>query len=154
MFSQKVVLFLALFSLGFFGSFILSLVLPGLISSGSDSLVSASIGVGAVRLILFFASCICLFGIGPYLVINFYKINRLETTTTHYIRNWLQVLTLDIENASMTAVNGETLRFLSHAFEACRDMSMNLPKQIDREAATFNALKAKKETKRINSVVA
>ncbi len=142
MLSQKVILLFALLALGFVGSFLLSLVLPNLIlGSNGASAISIAIGVQDMRLILFFASCVCLFGIGPYLIFNSYKIMRLEAVTTHYIRNKLQVVILDIENASTITTDTETLKVLSHAFEACQDMVSNLPKQIDREASSFNAIK-------------
>jgi hypothetical protein len=132
-------LVLALVAVGFVGSFLLSLVLPNLIAGDTGaSALSIKIGVQNVRLVLFFASCVFLFGIGPYLIYNFYKIMRLEATTTHYIRNKLQIVILDIENASMLSKDPETTKLLSHAFQACEDMVENLPKRIDSEAPRFN----------------
>lgn len=137
--SQKnLTLFLTLVALGFTGSFLLSLVLP--IGNDDFSTLSTIIGAQTVRIILFFASCFCLFGIGPYLIYNFYRIARLEATTTHYIRNRLQVVMFDIENASAATNDPEAVRLLAHAFEACQDMVLDLPERIDREAPSFSAV--------------
>lgn len=141
--SQRIILVLALVAVGFVGSFLLSLVLPNLVLGNTGaSALTLKFGVEAIRLVLFFASCICLFGIAPYLIYNAYKIMRLEATTTHYIRNKLQIVILDIENASMLAKDPEASKLLSHAFETCEDMVENLPKQIDKEAPRFNSVKA------------
>jgi len=60
------------------------------------------------------------------------------------MRNKLQVVVFDIENASMATRDADALKFLNHAFESCQDMILNLPQQIDREAPTFNPIRSRK----------
>jgi hypothetical protein len=131
-------MFLSLTALAFIGAFLLSLVLPAFfLPSSTTSPVSLAIGMNVVRAILFVAASVCLFGVCPYVVFNFYKILRLEAATDHFIRSKMQVIMVDIEMASMTTTDAETLKLLSHAFEVCKDTVENTPSQIEREAATF-----------------
>jgi len=134
--------------MGFTSAFLLSLVLPNLIygNTGTSS-ISKDIGVQTVRVILFFASCACIFGITPYLIFDFYKISRVEAAMSHHIRSNMQVVILDIENASATTTNEETLKLLDHAYKTCENMIENLPERISKEAPRFAAPPATAESK-------
>jgi hypothetical protein len=138
--ASRFLMILCLTALTFIGSFLLSLVLPALfLPASATSPVSLAIGVSTVRVILFLAASVCLFGVCPYVVFNFYKILRLEAATDHFIRSKMQVIMLDIETASLTAKDAETLKSLSHAFQVCKDTVENIPSQIDRAAVGFVA---------------
>jgi len=139
-------LLLALSTVGFTGAFLLSLVLPNLIYGNvGASAISKDIGVQTTRIILFFASCACIFVITPYLIFTYYKISRLEAAMSHHIRSKIQVVILDIENASASTTDPETLKLLDHAFKECVDMVDNLPGRIVKEAPRFVAVPATAE---------
>ena len=136
--AAKYLMILSLVALTFIGAFLLSLVLPALfIPANVSSPVSLAIGVRTVRIILFFAATICLFGVSPYVVYNFYKILRLEATTDHFIRSKIQIIMIDIETASVNVQDADALKALNHAFQVCKQTAENLPTEIDRAAAGF-----------------
>jgi hypothetical protein len=146
--TQKFTLTLALATMGFTSAFLLSLVLPNLIfGNAGTSSISRDLGVQTVRVILFFASCACIFGITPYIIFDFYKISRLEAAMSHHIRSSMQVVMLDIENASSATTNAEALKLLDHAFKTCENMVENLPERISKEAPRFEAAPATAESK-------
>jgi hypothetical protein len=129
---------LSLIALAFVDAFLLSLVLPALfLPSSINSPVSLFIGVRTVRFILFVGAMVCLFGVCPYVLFSFYKILRLEKATQHFIRSKIQVIMVDIETASLGVKDEDTLKTLSHAFEACKDTVENIPSQINHAAPTF-----------------
>jgi hypothetical protein len=138
--ASKYLMILSLTALAFIGAFLLSLVLPALfLPASATSPLSLAIGVRSVRVILFVAASVCLFGVSPYVIYNFYKVLRLEAATDHFIRSRIQILMIDIEIASMTTKDTDALKALSHAFQVCKETAEKLPTEIDRAAAKFVA---------------
>jgi hypothetical protein len=136
--ASRYLMALTLTALTFIGAFLLSLVLPALfLPANVSSPLSLAIGVRNVRLILFIAASICLFGVSPYVVYSFYKILRLEAATEHFIRSKIQIIMIDIETASLSTKDAGALEALNHALGVCKDAAENIPSEIDRAAATF-----------------
>jgi hypothetical protein len=141
--SDRLIVILALTAIVAIGSFLLALIIPPLF-------LHSSIPQGYVfniRVVLFFAAMVSLFGLGPFIVYEFQQKVKLRDAINHYVKNKMQeiILAVDLVEANLVQTNKtsgmtyeEKVQMLEDVRTICLDVSGNLAQKILAEAPKFS----------------
>jgi hypothetical protein len=152
--SDRVIVILALIAIVAIGSFLLALIVPELFFHSTVP----QAWLFDVRLVLFFAAMVSLFGLGPFIVYEFRQKVKLQDAINHYVKNKMQeiVLVMDLVESNLVKTdapgmtNKEKVEMLEDVRAICQDVSGNLATKILAEAPKFKHSIAAADTPPIN----
>jgi hypothetical protein len=138
---DRLIVILAVAAIVATGSLLLALVIPSLFfHSGIPSAY-----LFFVRVFLFIAAMVSLFGLGPYIIYQFQQKVKLQDAINHYVKNKMQeiILSVDLVEANLVKTDvpemtyKEKVEMLEDVRAICQDVSGNLPEKILAEAPKF-----------------